>query len=113
ICRTDERFGQAHVISVLLGERDERIERLGHDKLSTFGIGREHDRDAWRSMVRQLVAHGLIMVDVAGHGGLSIAPQGRQFLREKPPLRLRALKKAKKTARRETRDALPATDQAL
>ncbi len=58
IHRTGERFGQAHVISVLLGERDERIERLGHDKLSTFGIGREHDRDAWRSMVRQLVAHG-------------------------------------------------------
>ena len=116
IYRTGERFGQAHVISVLLGERDERIERLGHDKLSTFGIGREHDRDAWRSMVRQLVAHGLIVVDVAGHGGLSIAPQGRQFLREKPPLSLRALKKAKperKTARRETRDALPAADHAL
>ena len=116
IYRTGERFGQAHVISVLLGERDERIERLGHDKLSTFGIGREHDRNAWRSMVRQLVAHGLIVVDVAGHGGLSIAPQGRQFLREKPPLSLRALKKAKperKTARRETRDALPAADHAL
>ena len=116
IYRTGERFGQAHVISVLLGERDERIARLGHDKLSTFGIGREHDRDAWRSMVRQLVAHGLIAVDVAGHGGLSIAPEGRQFLREKPPLRLRALKKAKperKAARRETRGALPAADHAL
>jgi ATP-dependent DNA helicase RecQ len=113
IYRTGERFGQAHVISVLLGEPDERIARLGHDKLSTFGIGSEHDRLAWRSMVRQLVAHGLIVVDVAGHGGLSIAPQGRQFLREKPPLNLRAVKKAKKTARRETRDALPATDHAL
>jgi len=115
IHRTGARFGQAHVISVLLGERDERIARLGHDKLSTFGIGREHDRDAWRSMVRQLVAHGLIVVDVAGHGGLSIAPQGRAFLREKPRLRLRAWKKAKperKAARRET-SALPAGDHAL
>ena len=95
IYRTGERFGQAHVISVLLGEPDERIERLGHDKLSTFGIGKEHDRNAWRSIVRQLVAHGLIVVDVAGHGGLSISPEGRQFLREKPPLSLRVLKKAK------------------
>ena len=58
IYRTGERFGQAHVISVLLGEPDERIGRLGHDKLSTFGIGREHDRNAWRSIVRQLVAMG-------------------------------------------------------
>ena len=105
IYRTGERFGQAHVVSVLLGESDERIERLGHDKLSTFGIGKEHDRNAWRSIVRQLVAHGLIAVDVAGHGGLSISGQGRQFLREKPPLSLRALKKARrerKSARRAT-----------
>ncbi len=106
IYRTGERFGQAHVISVLLGEPDERIGRLGHDKLSTFGIGKEHDRNAWRSIVRQLVAHGLITVDVAGHGGLSISPEGRQFLREKPSLSLRVLKKARperKSARRESK----------
>ena len=116
IYRTGERFGQMHVVSVLLGELDERIRRLGHDKLSTFGIGKEHDRNAWRSIVRQLVAHALITVDVAGHGGLSISPKGRQFLREKPSLSLRALKKARperKSAHRETGQALPAADRAL
>src|SRR5262245_29792161 len=115
VYRTGERFGQAHVVSVLLGEHDERTGRLGHDKLSTFGIGNEHDRNAWRSIVRQLVAHGLIAMDVAGQGSLSISPEGRQFLREKPSLRLRALKKARperKSARRETEQALPAA-QAL
>jgi ATP-dependent DNA helicase RecQ len=115
IYRTGERFGQMHVVSVLLGELDERIRRLGHDKLSTFGIGKEHDRNAWRSIVRQLVAHALITVDVAGHGGLSISPKGRQFLREKSSLSLRALKKARperKSAHRETGQALPAA-QAL
>ena len=116
IHRTGERFGQAHVISVLLGESDERIARLRHDKLSTFGIGQEHDRNAWRSIVRQLVARGLITVDVAGHGGLHISPEGRQFLREKPPLSLRVPKKGKaerKGTRRETRDVVPTTDHAL
>lgn len=116
IYRTGERFGQAHVVAVLLGESDERIERLDHDKLSTFGIGKEHDRNAWRSIVRQLVAHGLITVDVAGHGGLSISPEGRQFLRERQPLSLRVLKKAKperKSAQRQTTQALPAADRAL
>jgi ATP-dependent DNA helicase RecQ len=116
IHRTGERFGQAHVISVLLGEADERIERLGHDKLSTFGIGKEHHRNAWRSIVRQVVALGLISVDVAGHGGLFISPEGRQFLREKPPLNLRVLKDAKaerRSARREARAAFPPADQAL
>jgi ATP-dependent DNA helicase RecQ len=116
IYRTGERFGQAHVVSVLLGEFEARTERLGHDKLSTFGIGKEHDRNAWRSIVRQLVAHGLISVDVAGHGGLSISPKGRQFLREKPPLSLRVLKRARlerKSARRESREAIPAADHGL
>jgi ATP-dependent DNA helicase RecQ len=115
--RTGERFGQAHLISVLLGEPDERIERLGHDKLSTFGIGTAHDRDAWRSIIRQLVAHGLIDVDVAGHGGLSISAKGREFLREKPPMSLRVVKKKAKAkgkaARREAKDALPAADRIL
>jgi ATP-dependent DNA helicase RecQ len=116
IHRTGERFGQVHVVSVLLGETDERIERLGHDKLSTFGIGKEHDSNAWRSIVRQLVAHGLINVDVAGHGGLSISPEGRAFLREKPTLRLRVLKKAsrdRKSRERQTTQAFPAGDRDL
>ena len=116
IYRTGERFGQAHVVSVLRGELDERIGRLDHDKLSTFGIGKEHDRNAWRSVVRQLVAHGLITVDVAGHGGLSVSPEGRQFLREKPSLNLRVLKKAKperKSARRDATGALPVADHGL
>jgi ATP-dependent DNA helicase RecQ len=115
IYRTGERFGQTHVVSILLGESDERIGRLGHDKLSTFGIGKEHDRNAWRSIVRQLVAHGLITVDVAGHGGLSISPEGRQFLREKPPLSLRVLKKARPERKSAQRPAAqgPAADRVL
>jgi ribonuclease D len=55
-------------------------------------------------------------VDVAGHGGLSISPEGRLFLREKPSLSLRVLKKAKperKSARRQAAQAFPAADRAL
>jgi ATP-dependent DNA helicase RecQ len=115
IYRTGERFGQAHVISVLLGARDGRTASQGHDSLSTFGIGKEHDRNAWRSIVRQLVAHGLIAVDVTGGGGLSISAKGRQFLREKPPLNLRAFKRVKPKRKFGDREAteFPASDRAL
>jgi len=115
IYRTGERFGQLHVISVLLGEVDERITTLGHDKLTVFGVGKEHDRNAWRSIIRQLVAHGLVTVDVMGHGGLFISSEGRQFLREKPALALRVPKKAKsaRKAARAAGPALDAHDQAL
>ena len=47
-----------YLTSVLLGEEDERVERNGHARLSTFGIGAELDRGAWLSVHRQLVAAG-------------------------------------------------------
>ena len=89
IYRTGERFGQAYVVDVLLGVENDRIAQFGHDRVSTFGIGTEHDNRAWRAILRQLIALRLIDVDLAGHGGLSIAPVGRDFLRDKPTLMLR------------------------
>ena len=117
IYRTGERFGQAHVINVLLGEVDERIERLGHDRLSVWGIGTAFDQRTWRGILRQLAAYGLIRVDVAGHGGLSIAPKGRAFLKEKSTLMLRLPRKPERAARRKTAAAataaLPDVDREL
>ncbi|NDW03220.1 DNA helicase RecQ [Jiella pacifica] len=89
IYRTGERFGQAYVVDVLLGVENDRIAQFGHDKISTFGIGTEHDSRLWRAILRQLIALRLVDVDHAGHGGLSIAEAGRDFLREKPDLMLR------------------------
>ena len=109
IYRTGERFGQAHVVDVLLGVRNDRIARFGHDRVSTFGIGTEHDKQTWRAVLRQLIAMRLVNIDLAGHGGLSIAPAGRDFLRDKPTLMLRA--PAPPSARRGevSRNAAPAS----
>ncbi|MER2534091.1 MAG: DNA helicase RecQ [Rhizobiaceae bacterium] len=89
IYRTGERFGQAYIADVLLGAENDRIAQFGHDRISTFGIGREHDNRTWRAILRQLIALRLVDVDLAGHGGLSIAPAGRDFLRDRPALMLR------------------------
>ena len=48
------------LIDVLLGKADERMQRFGHDKISTFGIGREHEKSEWQSIFRQLVAMNLL-----------------------------------------------------
>ncbi|HWU50586.1 MAG TPA: DNA helicase RecQ [Asticcacaulis sp.] len=117
IYRTGERFGQAYIVDVLLGANNERIRSFGHDQLSTFGIGTEYDSRTWRAILRQLIALRLIEVDLAGHGGLSIAPAGRDFLRQKPPLKLRApsVKRARtrKAARQQMASAIAAANQAL
>ncbi|MCV3238941.1 DNA helicase RecQ [Mesorhizobium sp. ZC-5] len=90
IYRTGERFGQAYIVDVLLGLESDRIAQFGHDRISTYGIGTEHDNRTWRAILRQMIALRFVDVDLAGHGGLSIAAAGRDFLRDKPTLMLRA-----------------------
>jgi ATP-dependent DNA helicase RecQ len=89
VYRTGQRFGATHVIDVLLGGDTERIRRFRHDHLSTHGIGTEHSRREWQSIVRQLVAMGLLVADVAGHGGLSLGQGCREVLRGERRVSLR------------------------
>jgi ATP-dependent DNA helicase RecQ len=81
VYRTGQRFGVRHLVDVLLGAKTERVVRLGHDRLKTFGVGTELDRRAWASVFRQLVAQGFAQPDAAGHGGLSLAPAAADILR--------------------------------
>ena len=81
IYRTGESFGAGHVIDVLLGKPTEKVERFGHDKLSTFGIGTELAGDEWRSVLRQLVAAGYLSIDVEGHGAFRLTETCRPVLR--------------------------------
>jgi len=117
IYRTGERFGQAYVVEVLLGVANKRISDLGHDEISTYGIGKEHDNRTWRAILRQLIAMRLISVDFAGHGGLSISEEGRQFLRGRPTLMLRAPSAPRaertKVSRKQTAETLPEADREL
>ncbi|WP_295448830.1 DNA helicase RecQ [uncultured Thiodictyon sp.] len=89
IFRTGQRFGVNYLIEVLTGKEDERIRRNAHDQLSTFGIGRDLSAEQWRSVYRQLVAAGLVAVDIEGHGALQLTEQSRPVLRGERTLRLR------------------------
>jgi len=81
IYRTGQRFGTRHLMDVLLGAETERILKLGHNRLKTFGVGTELDRRGWLSVFRQLIAQGFVLSDIAGQGGLSLAPSAAEVLR--------------------------------
>ncbi|MGM0433548.1 MAG: DNA helicase RecQ [Pseudomonadota bacterium] len=89
VYRTGQRFGAAHVTDVLMGKTNDRLSRLGHDQLSTFGIGTDLSKQAWHSILRQLLAHGHLQSDPEGHGGLQLAPRCRELLRGEAALELR------------------------
>lgn len=89
VYRTGQMFGAQYVIDVLLGKEDDRIQKFGHDKISTFGIGKEYDRVAWQGIVRQLVSQNLLSVNMANHNELVISEQGADFLKNKRTIQLR------------------------
>ena len=106
VYRTGQRFGAGYVIDVLLGKDSERIRGFGHHRLSTFGIGADLDVATWRSVFRQLVARGLMSVDVEGFGSLKLTGESRAVLRGACEVRLRrdAAAPRKQKRRREPAD---------
>ncbi|WP_409522941.1 DNA helicase RecQ [Nitrincola sp. MINF-07-Sa-05] len=89
VFRSGQRFGVNHVVDILLGQKTDKIQSWGHDKLSTWGIGKELDRNQWRSVFRQLVARGYLNVDADGHGVLHLNDACRDLLRGEETLELR------------------------
>ncbi len=89
VYRTGQRFGAGHVIDVLLGNDTPRIQELGHHRLSTFGIGTDHPRATWQSIIRQLLAHGFLAPDPDGHGGVQLTERCRPLLRGEHSIELR------------------------
>jgi ATP-dependent DNA helicase RecQ len=89
IYRTGERFGVQYLTNVLLGKDNKRITACRHDRISTFGIGRELSVQDWKSVFRQIVAAGFVEVDMQGFGGLFLTPKGRAVLKSKDTIFLR------------------------
>lgn len=89
VYRSGQRFGSGHVISILRGEDSSRMNDLGHDRLSTFGIGADMDEKQWRSVFRQLLAMGLLEADAEGFGTLRLSKASREVLVGNRSVRLR------------------------
>lgn len=96
VYRTGQRFGVNYVVDVMRGKEDDRIQRFGHDRLSTFGIGADLSISEWRSLFRQLIAQGYLDIDVAGHGSLRLTEKSRPLLRGEQGLMLRRQRKVEK-----------------
>ncbi len=89
VYRSGQRFGVGHLIDILRGSETDRIKQLGHDQLSTYGIGRDLDSRAWRGVFRQLVAASLLKVDAEGHGGLRLTDASRDVLKGRRQVMMR------------------------
>ncbi|WNL47213.1 DNA helicase RecQ [Dyella sp. BiH032] len=99
VYRSGQRFGAGHVIDILRGSDSNRVSELGHDRLSTYGIGADMDEKQWRSVFRQLLAAGLLEAE-GDFGTLRLTRASREVLVGGRQVRLREDVRPERRSRR-------------
>jgi len=88
-------FGTGHVMDIVRGKETEKVLQFGHEKLSTFGLGKEYTEAQLRGVLRQLLATGAVgLHKVALENGhsfdtLSLTEGSRAVLKGEVPVLLR------------------------
>lgn len=113
VYRTEQRFGAAHVIDVLRGSENAKVQQFGHQHLSTYGIGRDISVDSWRTIFRQLVVMGYLKLADSGYGNLQLAESCREVLRGEAEIFLRQEVKAGKAIKRKVKSSVDEEDLPL
>lgn len=103
VFRVGQRFGMGHVIDVLRGSKNQRILQLGHNSLSTYGIGADKPQEFWGALLRFLIHHGYLNQDLDNFSVLTLTESARPLLKGEIPLtmpkpRTRPVSAAKKPA---------------
>ncbi|MBL7197773.1 MAG: DNA helicase RecQ [Candidatus Omnitrophica bacterium] len=89
-------FGTGHVVNVLKGKLTEKIERMGHHDLPSFGIMQEESEVFIRYMVEQLLGQEFLSKE-GEFPTLSVTDSGRRLLRaEVSPILAKPLLATKK-----------------
>jgi len=104
--RQASRFtvGMNHIIEVLTGADTDKIRRWGHDRLTTYGIGRDLSRPQWSAVGRELMRLGYVAVAAGEYATLELSETGLELLRTRAPVTLTKpmdLPRAKRVVRRE------------
>jgi ATP-dependent DNA helicase RecQ len=82
-------FGAGHVIDILRGKLTDKVTQFNHSTLSTFGIGADVGEQQWRSVLRQLIALGIVNVNPEAFNTLQLTQAARDFLRSDQRLQVR------------------------
>ncbi len=105
VVRCEQRFGAAHVCDVLRGASTERVRRHAHDRLSTFGLLKDHPAPKVRNWIDQLVGHGHLRTTEGEYPTLVLTRSGAEVLKGGLDVVLHAPAEAPSRARRKPSEA--------
>lgn len=78
----DETQKAKHYCAFLSGHVTADIKAYKHDKLPTFGVGKEKDEHFWNAVIRQVTVGGLVYKDVETFGTLKLTDAGKAFIKQ-------------------------------
>ncbi|BAJ04024.1 DNA helicase RecQ [Shewanella violacea] len=81
IYRLKQGFGINHLIEVLRGSKAANVLDRGHDKLSTWGIGKDKSHEYWLSIIRQIIHLGFASQDITRGSSVKLNPSARAVLK--------------------------------
>ena len=81
VYRTGSKFGQNHLIDLLRGSQSEKIKKFGHDKLSVYGVGKDHSKQVWSQIVDKL--YDIEAIQSGEHRSIQMTNLGISILKGK------------------------------
>ncbi len=97
VARCKEKFGMSHIIDVLRGGKTQKINQYEHNKLSTYGIGKDRSADEWRMLGRSLLHQGLLEQTSDGYSVLKLNAYSWEVMRRQRTVSLAITVKQKIT----------------
>jgi len=89
VYRVGQSWGIGHVISVLRGEKTDKIRERSHDSLSTYALLKGCSRNEVRDWIWQLVGQGYLEQSEGEYPVLRLTANARHVLRGEAEVRLR------------------------
>ena len=81
-------FGINQIVEVLTGAATDSVRKWKHETLSTYGIGKEHNRNEWKVIGRELVRLGYLRQVAEKFNVLQLTEQGLALLKQRQPVML-------------------------
>jgi len=111
---TGQMFGAAHVIDVLRGAETQKILDRGHDRLQSYGAGKEHPKEHWQAFIRQAVAGNYLTINIQKYGAVQITQSGQSVALGESDFSYREIdlnkSKPARKARKPKREKLPVAE---
>ncbi|HKL90317.1 MAG TPA: ATP-dependent DNA helicase RecQ, partial [Allomuricauda sp.] len=77
---TNEKFKTKEIVRVLIGKTNAMISSHKTDEKSFFGIGKDHDKEFWMALARQVLVAGLLKKEIERYGILHLTDLGKKYM---------------------------------